>query len=380
MTTPETRGSVTHSLSVVPSGLFYEPTAEHVAKLSGPWCGAFSGGKDSTSLITWVEWLRRAKYIRVKRPQLVQSDTQVEDAALSGVSRQMMAILTKSGWECAVVEPRINEKLYNRILGIGNSPTHPGNRNMRWCSRSTKINPMKRWRKVNASGLTLTGLRWGESRVRDGKLQRAGCSAGGECGLPNPDDHTYSPIINWSLCQVIDWLNGSVDREVREVMGDIFDLTKHLVSIYGMKIGQPSFAEFGEPEIKAARFGCIGCPAISATREPPKSSIQRYGATSPLNELYDVWFEARRRVNRCYRIRNGKGGYGPIRMAVRAQLFARVMDIQHRACVILVTREDEAFIRDCWARKVYPRGWSEADEASVPAADPSHLNYEGGAP
>lgn len=370
---------MTHSLSVVRSNLFHDPTPEHIAMLSGPWCASFSGGKDSTALVTWVEWLRRAGRVKVKNPTLVQSNTQVEDEALFGLSHGMMSLLTKSGWRCVMVTPRINEKLYNRILGIGNSPTHPGNRNMRWCSRSTKIDPMKRWRKENTTGLTLTGLRWGESKIRDGKLMKAGCAAGGECGLPSPDEHTYSPIINWTLCQVIDWLNGAVDAEVRNVMGDVFSLTKQLVAIYGMKIGQPSFATFGEPEIKAARFGCIGCPATSATREPPKSSIKRYGAESPLNELYDVWFEARRRVNRCYRIRNGKGGYGPIRMAVREQLFTRVMDIQKRDGVLLVTPEDEAFIRDCWARKVYPRGWSEADEANVPAVDPSHLKYEGGA-
>lgn len=38
------------------------------------------------------------------------------------------------------------------------------------------------------------------------------------------------------------------------------------------------------------------------------------------------------------------------------------MNIQRRAGIVLITPEDEAFIRDCWDRKVYPRGWTEADE------------------
>jgi hypothetical protein len=67
---------------------------------------------------------------------------------------------------------------------------------------------------------------------------------------------------------------------------------------------------------------------------------------------------------------------GPIRMEARKRLFARVMDIQRRAGVVLVTPEDEAFIRDCWARRVYPRGWSEADEAGEPPAGPL---FDGGA-
>lgn len=102
---------------------FYEPTAEHLTKLSGPWCASYSGGKDSTALVTWIEWMRRAGWITVERPQLVQSDTGVEDAILQGVSTEMMAVLRISGWECAIVEPKINEKLYNRILGIGDQRT-----------------------------------------------------------------------------------------------------------------------------------------------------------------------------------------------------------------------------------------------------------------
>jgi len=37
---------------------------------------------------------------------------------------------------------------------------------------------------------------------------------------------------------------------------------------------------------------------------------------------------------------------------------------------VLVRPEDIAFIHDCWERKVYPRGWSEADELVEPMADP----------
>lgn len=57
--------------------------------------------------------------------------------------------------------------------------------------------------------------------------------------------------------------------------------------------------------------------------------------------------------------------YGPIRMEVRKRLFDRIVDIQRRAGVVLVTQDDEVFIRQCWADKVYPRGWSEADESVV---------------
>lgn len=344
---------------------FYEPTQEQLSRLSdGNWCCSFSGGKDSTSLVTWVEWLRRAGWLSIERPRLVSSDTTVEYTQLVGVTQSMLELLRGCGWECVVVTPKIHEKLYNRILGIGGTPIHPGIRNMRWCTRSTKIDPMDRWRKENAGGLSLTGLRLGESKMRDGKIKRRGCAAGGECGIPNPDETTYSPLLRWTTCNVLDWLSGFHG----EGMNDVWPVTRRLVDLYAAKVSHNGF-DFAEPEVSMARFGCIGCPAICAEPEPPKSVVARNGQSSPLNELYDVWFQARRRNNRCYRepkTVTGVAGYGPIKLAVRKQLFARVMDIQRRAGVVLVSQEDEAFIRDCWEKKVYPRGWSEADELTKP--------------
>ena len=349
--------------------LFYEPTAEHIAKLSGTWTASYSGGKDSTSLVTWIEWLRRTKQIDCPQPKLVQSDTEVEYALLQDNSQKMMELLRKSGWECVQVKPLIHEKLYNRILGIGNSPVHPGGRKMRWCTRATKIDPMERWRKTQAEGLVLTGVRYGESVVRDQKLMKhkpTGCSAGGECGLPEISSNTYGPIINWTLCEVVDWLNGMMRKDDRQLMADVFCITGELLGMYDVKYGQENF-DGTRNVASVARFGCIGCPAIEETAIAPRSSIERHGIDSPLNELYAVMHDARRLVNRACRfnVKKNKWGYGPIRMAVRKQLFARIMDIQRRAGIVLITPEDDRFIKQCWRKKVYPRGWSEEDEATV---------------
>ncbi len=341
--------------------LFYSPTSEQIERLSGPWCASYSGGKDSTSVVTLAEWLRRTKQIPAGRPQLVQSDTMVEYPALQENSRRMMDVLRKSGWECAVVTPPVNQKLYCRILGVGLTPVHPGGRKMRWCTRATKIDPMKRWRAKNSSGITLTGLRLGESAMRDGKIIKAmGCSSGGECGIPDPSDDTYSPILNWTTCKVVDWLMGWVSKEVKEVMADILPITRELMDIYEIKLGEKPFGDWASQEVTAARFGCIGCPAIEESSTAPASVIARHGAASPLNELYAVWHEARLRRHRLHRA--DKAGAGPIKMASRKLFFERVMDIQHRAGVVLVTAEDEVFIRECWENQVYPQGWSAADE------------------
>ena len=347
---------------------FYDITSEQRVVLCGAWNCAYSGGKDSTSLVTWIEWLRRTERIIAPHPQLVQTDTAVEDPKLNATSRAMRRLLESCGWECAVVMPSVHERLYPQILGRGLPPIHPGVRRLRWCTRSTKIDPMNRWLRQRSAGLTLTGLRLGESAIRDEKLKSRGCSAGGECGIPDADERTYSPIIQWTTCQVIDWLNGQT--EAAKDIPDIVAITKELVAVYGMKIGQPSFSTFGEPEIRSARFGCTGCPAIGVGPEAPRSVVSRYGEDSPLNELYEIWHDARKAENRLGKVKSsGKWCRGPLKMAVRKVLFERVMDIQGRAGVVLITPEDEAFIRRCWENKVYPRGWSEADESVEPPSD-----------
>ncbi len=333
---------------------------------------------DSTALVTWVEWLRRSGQIEVAHPQLVRSDTTVEDPSLASLAEELTEILEASGWECGLVEPSVHERLYCQILGRGLPPIHPGARRMRWCTRATKVDPMKRWHKSHSGGVMLTGLRLGESAIRDAKLAKKGigCSAGGECGIPPTTDSTYSPIVNWKMCNVIDWLNGLASTKVNDLMVDILPLTKRLVEIYDVSIGQDGLWEDVEREISTARFGCNGCPAIAAGRFAPRSTVKRNGPDSPLNEIYDVWYEARLAVNRV--VNPESGSRGPIRMHVRRILFDRVMDIQRRSGVTLVTPEDEAFIRLCWANKVYPRGWSAIDEANEPIEDTPLFEKEAG--
>lgn len=347
--------------------LFHEPTIETLERLACDWCCSYSGGKDSTAMVTWIEYLRRCGWIDAPSPKLVRSDTGVEEQHLVGVAEEMTRLLESCGWTCTLVRPKIHERLYNRILGIGLLPIHPGIRRMRWCTRSTKVDPMERWRKDSANGLALTGLRIGESAMRDDKIKRNSCAAGGECGIPEPGEGKFSPILHWKTCQVMDWLSGLVSHEVRERMGDILAVTKRLVDLYNP---ERFINLLGEDEVlTSARFGCIGCPAISATREPPRATVLRNGPDSPLNELYDVWFEARLPESRCVNMKKGHVGMpGPIRMDVRKRLFARVMEIQQRAGVTLITPEDEAFIRQCWKDQVYPRGWSAVDEDTpIPA-------------
>lgn len=331
------------------------------------WVCTFSGGKDSTTVVTWIEWLRRTGIVKVKTPRLVQSDTEVEYPFLQQTSKAMTAALTKSGWQCELVRPRINEKLYNRIFGIGNTPVHPGGRKrMRWCTRATKIDPMKRFTSsLGPDVIQLSGVRWGESDTRDGKLAATGRAAGGECGLPNAGPGVYGPIISWRTCKVVEWLSGDGEPSINSAIGDLLPHMRRLVEVYEVKQEQTSGFWESPLKVTAMRFGCIGCPAISNEKITASKQARRHPEWRHLRRLYEMWTELYRRRNRCCWIDGDHVGFGPLRMSARKQYFAELLDIQRQSGVVLVTAEDEAFIRDCWDRNVYPRGWSEADELVV---------------
>lgn len=342
---------------------WYEPTEEHLEKLNCLWKASYSGGKDSTSLVTWLEWLRRREYIDVPLPRLILSDTGVEYPFLRNISNKLMDRLQKCGWDCEIVTPKLKDKLYNQIFGRGLTPIHPGIRNMRWCTRATKINPMERHLKENALDgiLQLSGLRYGESKSRDEKLERLGsCQAGGECGLPTRN--IYAPIIKWETPEILMWLRGWAKKEDREIMKDIFSITIGLTEVYGVR------TERGlgvcPPKVSMLRFGCIGCPAISKdrvllslTKDDPQLRF--------LEKLYSMWRRLRLPKNRIFKEVEGKRKYGPIKMEVRKEEFEKFLNIQERSGVTLVNQEDIDFIKSCWQNKVYPRGWSaEMEEIS----------------
>lgn len=305
-----------------------------------------------------MEWLRRSGWIIAKTPRLVLSDTGVEFPFLLEMASTLMTLLRNSGWECTTVRPRVNERLYCQIFGRGLIPVHPAIRKMRWCTRATKIEPMDRFKAIHGGLLSLTGVRWGESRVRDEKLLNSGCVAGGECGLPAPGEGKFAAIIDWTTCQVVDWLQGDVAKSVREVMAEFYPVMQGLLDVYDVR----KKSGFGliPPQVKAARFGCIGCPAIDSDKNF-KRFLKVHPTWKHLSGIYRMWNQIRKPENRCRPREIGKKP-GPIKMEARKRFYAELLRIQNESGIVLVTPEDDAFIRKCWADGVYPRGWSAANE------------------
>jgi len=271
------------------------------------WMASYSGGKDSTSLVTWIEWLRRVGMVKVETPRAIQSDTEAEFPFLTEVVELMMARLRACGWDITIVRPPIEKKLYNSIFGLGQTPVNPAFKKMRWCTRQTKIAPMDKWKKENTEkGLvSLTGVRWGESKVRDSKIKtrsqkaEGGCGAGGECGLPSVKDgqDVYGPILNWHDTHVVKWLSGSHECESTDkVLPDLREVSRRLLNVYHTSLGDEGLGLFPR-KVHFLRFGCCGCPALkrdkviaAAEKEDP--------SVGALKALYGIWDDCRLKYNR----------------------------------------------------------------------------------
>ena len=148
------------------------------------WCVAWSGGKDSTATLTLVVWLIRSG--RVPAPDrliVLYADTRQEILPLATVAAEVMDDLRELGIEFRVVTAPLDRRMWVYILGRGVPP--PNNNTLRYCTRQIKIEPMAAVIQAVAADiggkvLAITGVRQGESAVRDGRIA---------LGLHQPDEY-----------------------------------------------------------------------------------------------------------------------------------------------------------------------------------------------
>jgi DNA sulfur modification protein DndC len=351
------------------------------------WCVAWSGGKDSTTLVTVLLYLIESGRVpRPRRLTVLYADTRMELPPLADAAARIGRQLSDRGCEVRTVVAPLDQRYFVYILGRGVPP--PNNNTLRWCTAQIKVEPMEaELRRVAAEGdgkpLMLIGVRVGESAARDARIAIACGRNGAECGqgwyqrdLPDAVCDKLSPILHWRTCLVWDWLNGAGDRYRHG-----FD-TSLVAEAYGAE-------SEGHPDELGARTGCMGCPL--ATKETALDNLlkspRRWGYLAPLRGLRPIYRELREPRNRLRQppgetrkdgtLIGSQNRMGPLTMTARLDALDRVLAIQaecnrlRRACgtgippVDLLNAEEEARIRELIAADTWPQRWS----GSEPAAD-----------
>jgi len=330
------------------------------------WAVAFSGGKDSTALVTVVMHLIQTG--QVKPPEsltVLYADTRLELPPLHASAMQIMDTVRSLGYQARVVLPSIDERFFVYMFGRGVPP--PSN-TFRWCTAQIKIEPMLSALKslrdeTGEKYLMLTGVRIGESAARDQRIALSCGKNGAECGqgwfqqaTPESVADTLAPLLHWRVCHVWDWLTFHAPDDGFYTAG--------VADVYGGN----------EAEEINARTGCIGCNLASqdhvlerVIRKPAWAHL------SPLLQLRPLYAELKRPINRLRkngdeRRNDGKLSVnpqrlGPLTMRARRWGLSQVLDIQAAAGVDLINREERIRIDELIDANTWPQKWS-GDEAT----------------
>ncbi len=343
------------------------------------WVIAWSGGKDSTATMTLVLYLILSG--QIEQPEsltIMYADTRMELPPLAISAHNMLKHVNEMNlpWlRTQVVTSDIDHRYMVYMLGRGVPP--PNNQTLRWCTNQIKVAPMQKaiaaeFETKHEKVLTITGVRMGESAIRDGRLSMACSKNGAECGqgwymntLDNKITATIAPIIHWRVCNVWDWLQ--VFAPQKKYGG--WDTTL-LAQAYGGDQAN---------EINA-RTGCNGCP-LANNDTALDAVIYKYPSEwsylAPLKKLRPLYREMR---SFKYRLRkhgetNANGSYsknpfrvGPLTMEARMEFSERILDIQdevNRLAILqnkpkidILNNEELERIWWHWENNIWPQKWT----------------------
>jgi DNA sulfur modification protein DndC len=337
---------------------------EHVAV-------AWSGGKDSTATLTLIiHLIMTGQLPRPKKMFVFYADTRLELPPLQKAADAIIAKLRQFDWiEVTVVRAPLDKRFMVYILGRGVPP--PNNNTLRWCTRQIKVDPMaaalaSAIEGLPGAALMITGVREGESAVRDGRIRMSCSKDGAECGqgwyqqvLPEAKGirgrlATLAPILHWRVCIVWDWLK----------------IYAPMPEFGGWPTGVLADAYGGDDATEInARTGCVGCPLASRdTALETVVAMPQWAQLAPLLELKPLyrWMrEPQQRLRKAgaERLKDGSLAknpqrMGPLTLEARAIGLEKVLDIQTRAGVDLINSEEEARIRELIAARTFPQKWT----------------------
>ncbi|HEV2449083.1 MAG TPA: phosphoadenosine phosphosulfate reductase family protein [Thermoplasmata archaeon] len=296
------------------------------------WVVTFSGGKDST-----LTALLAADYVaELEHPphlDIVYSDTLMEIPAMRKAAASFLCHLRAFARQrglpihTRIVRPKVEDRFWVRMIGKGYPPPKP---KFRWCTRRLKIAPAATYVNSGKPTAVLTGVRYGESSGRTGRLVAA-CTNGGECGQdywaqkgPKGSNITYfAPVIEWKTCKVWDFL--------------------HFVAPLAGWPTQDVYALYGDTSL---RFGCWTCTLVR--RDKTVEALIAREPGSPLERLHEfrefMWEESRKPENRL--VKNGH--LAGLTLEFRQELMSALLGLQSETGCALISEEESEAIQRLW--------------------------------
>lgn len=333
-----------------------------------PWLIGYSGGKDSSLLVTLVveTVARLAEHERTKKIFIVTSDTGVENPVVKRYMHTSSAKINEfsqnnnANIKADIIYPEVTQSYWSLVIGLGYpTPEPPG---FRWCTERLKILPMNRYTNniIEKYGevVLLLGVRKAESQTRRRSISSREIE--GKLLIPHsdiPKAYVYNPLTE--IPNELVWEYLLKDDGISSWGVDM----KYLFSLYqGENLGeeQSVVGQIDKDKIPVtgnSRFGCWCCTIVKEDK-----SLQRFidnGSKEliPLREFRN-WLvsirqnpefrDSKRRNGKVYQKANGEYGFGPFKMSARQEILKRLLELQRDTGFTLINNEELKMIDTLW--------------------------------
>lgn len=338
-----------------------------------PWIVGYSGGKDSTSVLSlvWLALQRLEPSKRHKTIHVISTDTLVENPVVAAWVTSSLETMREAAQSQSLpitphrLTPDVKDTFWVNLIGRGYpAPRHK----FRWCTERLKIRPSNTFIRnmVKASGETIVvlGTRRAESASRGARMERLAKQRVRDLLSPNvslPNSLVYSPIEDWTNDDV--WL---FLMQVENPWG--FD-NRMLLNMYrGASADNecPLVVDTSTPSCGDSRFGCWVCTLVEKDKSMSAmiQNDQEKEWMKPLLELRNELDIADDRHLRDFRRMDGRVQLfhdgtipGPYTKASRenwltklltAQTWVRANGPEHVKRIELITMEELYEIRRIW--------------------------------
>lgn len=333
-----------------------------------PWLIGYSGGKDSTLLVSLVYEAvsRLPEAARKKKVYIITSDTLVENPIVKKYMHDSSNHINESSKkdrlniEAQIIYPLPEQTFWSRVIGLGYpTPEPPG---FRWCTERLKIQPMNQFvnERIKESGeiIILLGVRKAESATRNRTItarEIEGRLLNMHSDIKNA--YVYNPITEVSNTLVWEFL----------LKGDGFspwgsDL-KYLFNLYqGENLGeeQSVLGEVDKDKIPVtgnSRFGCWCCTIVREDKSLLNFIEKGAKELVPLRDFRN-WLvsirnntdyrDTKRRDGTVYLKSNGEAGLGPFTLGGRKLILKRLLELQRDTGMELITPDELKTIDQIW--------------------------------
>ena len=333
-----------------------------------PWLIGYSGGKDSTLLVSVVyEAVRRLKpKERTKKIYVVTSDTMVENPVVGRYMHKSSEEINKNSQseqlniQSCMIYPEIEKTFWSLVIGLGYpTPEPPG---FRWCTERLKILPMNKFVldkiKENGEVVILLGVRKDESLARNRSISSREIM--GKLLVPHSDienAYVYNPLTKVKNELVWEYL---LKDDAKSPWGT--DM-KYLFQLYqGEDMGeeQSVIGEVDKEKIPItgnSRFGCWCCTIVKEDKSLQnfinKGSKELIPLRNFRNWLVSIrqnpeYRDNKRRNGSVYEKANGDLGFGPFKLSARRIILEKLLKLEEETGFNLITLDELKTIDKMW--------------------------------